>query len=156
MQPHVLGQDKGVGQHACALQALSNGLPVAYQDTLRIVSIEGGRAARQNAKTVTQKPPVYTPLSHPFHRCSPDIHSNCMWSERGQRSRAHELQWRRHVLLLAHISAATCNRSPRSVDVHSTHMLTHLDVRLLLHRATSAISWGASSLHEDGILGKAW
>lgn len=44
--------------HALSLQALANGVPVPYQDTLRVVSHEGGRALRAGSAT-TRKPPGY-------------------------------------------------------------------------------------------------
>ena len=44
--------------HAYALQALSNGQPVAYQDTLRVVNVEGSRAPRE-LPPVTRKAPGY-------------------------------------------------------------------------------------------------
>ena len=57
MQPHVLSQDKPLREHATALQALANGEPVAYANTLRAVKCEGGRALHQPPQ-VSRKPPV--------------------------------------------------------------------------------------------------
>jgi hypothetical protein len=44
--------------HAMQLQRLANGDPVPYQDTLRVVTHEGGRAPRAGSAT-TRKPPGY-------------------------------------------------------------------------------------------------
>lgn len=46
-----------MGQHDHALQALANGEPIPYADTLRVVLCEGSRAPAQAAQ-VSRRPPV--------------------------------------------------------------------------------------------------
>lgn len=57
-KPEILAEDKSILEHKAALQALVNGKPVTYSDTLRMIKAQGSRAPPQ-PPPVTRLPPGY-------------------------------------------------------------------------------------------------
>lgn len=63
IQPEILAEDKSILEHKAALQALVNGKPVTYSDTLRMIKAQGSRAPPQ-PPPVTRLPPVRSILMY--------------------------------------------------------------------------------------------